>query len=178
MLGLAPEVITLLYSAEFQSAADILRWQILGDVLKVMSFPLGYLLLARGAGKSFILAECLGVGFFVLVTWIGLPLTGVTAAGIGFLAMYLVYLPIVWWLAMRSSGFRWSIAVLRYCIALSLASLCTFWISQYNPSAAALLGLFLALLAGVYAAKTLSAHLEQVLRIRPLLEKMKMKLWR
>ena len=35
MLGLAPWVIELLYSSQFAEAANVLRWQVLGDILKV-----------------------------------------------------------------------------------------------------------------------------------------------
>ena len=46
VVALAPWMLTLLYSADFQVAADILRWQILGDVLKVASWALGFIILA------------------------------------------------------------------------------------------------------------------------------------
>lgn len=111
MLGCAPWVIRLLYSAEFGPAVEILRWQLLGDILKVISWPLGFVLLALGAGRVFILTETLGIGVFVLGVAIGLPILGVTATGVAFLALYVAYLPLVWWFGGRRIGFRWSRAV-------------------------------------------------------------------
>lgn len=111
MLGCAPYVIRLLYSAEFGPAVDILRWQLPGDLLKVLSWPLGYVIVASGAGKTFVLTESLAIGVFVLCVWIGMPILGVTAVGVAFLALYMAHLPLVWWFGRRRIGFRWSGAV-------------------------------------------------------------------
>lgn len=173
MLGLAPWIITLLYAAEFYPAVEVLRWQILGDVLKVLSWPLGFLLLARGAGKSFILAESLGIGAFVLVSWVGLPLIGVTATGVGFLTMYVVYLPFVCWLAWRSSGFCWSRDVLRNGVALMLAALFIVWIAGYSSTGAAIVGVIVALMATIYAANTLSEHIGRAGRLGRILARVR-----
>lgn len=160
MLGLAPWVIALLYSAEFHPAAEVLRWQILGDILKVMSWPLGFLLLARAAGKSFILAESLGIGAFVLVTWIGLPLIGLTATGVGFLAMYFVYLPLVWWLAQRSIGSPWTIAVITQAVFISSAACLILIVSVLSDEIAAILALALSLISAYSAKKRLESMTE------------------
>lgn len=111
MMGCAPWVIRLLYSPEFGPAIEILRWQLLGDILKVISWPLGFVLLALGAGRVFILTETLGIGVFVIGVAIGLPILGVGATGVAFVALYVVYLPLVWWFGGRRIGFLWSRAV-------------------------------------------------------------------
>lgn len=124
MLGCAPYVTHLLYSAEFGPAVEILRWQLLSDLLKVMSWPLGFVVLAAGAGKTFILTESLGIGVFVVFVWLGLPVLGITASGIAFLALYIAYLPLVWWLGRRRIGFGWSRAVkVQALIAIAAALL-------------------------------------------------------
>lgn len=122
MLGLAPLVIRLLYSSSFVDAVDILRWQILGDILKVASWPLGFVILAAGDGRTFMLTETLSMAFFVGLTWIGLPLMGIKASGVAFLAMYAGYLPAVYWLANRRTGFHWSPEVTKLVMILLIAS--------------------------------------------------------
>ncbi len=57
MMGLAPWLIHLLYATGFTPAIEVLRWQILGDVLKVASWPLGFILLAAGDGNAFFCTE-------------------------------------------------------------------------------------------------------------------------
>ena len=54
MMALAPWVIRLLYTASFLPAVEVLRWQILSDVLKIAAWCLGFLFLALGDGKTFL----------------------------------------------------------------------------------------------------------------------------
>jgi O-antigen/teichoic acid export membrane protein len=157
MLGLAPWVIHILYSTEFGPAVEILRWQLLGDILKVMSWPLGFVLLANGAGKTFILTESLGMGVFVLGVLIGLPLIGVTATGAAFLALYAAYLPLVWWLAVRKIGFRWTSAVKAQAVAVTAVAVAVDTAARCSDSLGAALGLGLASATGMWALVRLSA---------------------
>ncbi len=136
MLGLAPGVIHLLYSSEFAEAASVLRWQVIGDILKVASWPLGFMILAAGAGRTFMLTESLAILIFVVLTWVGLPLLGIQASGIAFLAMYLVYLPVVFLLARRRTGFSWQrrvawqlVLLVAFATTVTLASLVSKWLA-------------------------------------------------
>lgn len=157
MLGLAPLVIHLLYSAEFGPAVEILRWQLMGDILKLMSWPLGFVLLAMGAGKTFILTESLGMGVFVLGVLIGLPLIGVTATGVAFLALYVAYLPLVWCLGRRMIGFRWTRAVKVQAVAVMTAAVTVDIAARWSEPLGAILGLGLALVTGSWALMRLSS---------------------
>jgi PST family polysaccharide transporter len=112
LIGLAPLVVAVLYSTEFSPAILVLQWQLLGDLLKVISWPLGFVLLAAGASKPYIMAETLGIGVMLLAVAVGLPLIGIEATGVAFLFMYLAYLPTIFWLAGRRIGFRWTRSVL------------------------------------------------------------------
>lgn len=157
MLGFAPWVIWLLYSAEFAPAVDVLRWQLLGDLLKVMSWPLGFVLLATGAGKTFVLTESLGIGVFVLGVWVGLPLLGVRATGVAFLALYVVYLPLVWWLGGRRIGFRWSRAVQAQGLAVMVAAVAVDLAGRWSEPLGAALGAALAMAMGIWSLMRLSS---------------------
>lgn len=156
MLGGAPWVIPLLYSAEFGPAIDILRWQLLGDILKVISWPLGFVILAHGAGKTFVLTESLAMMSLLGGLWFGLPRIGVTASGIAFLVMYTVYLPLVWWLGGRMIGFGWSREVKLQAGALISAAAAVEITSRRSELAGGALGLILALAAGIWVLRRLS----------------------
>jgi PST family polysaccharide transporter len=157
MLGLAPWVIHLLYSADFGPAVEILRWQLLGDILKVMSWPLGFVLLASGAGKTYVLTESLGIGVFVLGVLIGLPLIGIKATGVAFLALYVAYLPITWWFGGRRINFRWTRAVKVQALAVMAAAAVVEIAAHASVPLGAALGMALALAAGIWALMRLSA---------------------
>jgi PST family polysaccharide transporter len=151
LLALSPWLVPLLYTHEFHPAVDILRWQLLGDLLKVMSWPLGFVILAAGAGRTFILSESIGLAVYVAGIALGLTLAGIVAAGIAFLAMYAVYLPAVYWLARRRIGFRWAPGVVGQALASFLIACAVSALSWWSKPAAAGIGLVAASLFGVYA---------------------------
>ena len=114
LLALSPWVVPLLYTNEFGPAVEILHWQLLGDVLKVMSWPLGFVIVAAGAGGTFMFSESISLAVYVAGVALGLALAGVVATGVAFLTMYVVYLPVVYWLARRLIGFRWEPTVVAH----------------------------------------------------------------
>ena len=73
----------------------------------------GFLFLALGDGKTFLWTEVsallvLGITVTSLLRIVGLEITG-----IAFLVCYVVYLPLMYWLARRRIGFHWSPSVVR-----------------------------------------------------------------
>lgn len=151
MLALAPWVIRLLYSSAFAEAVEVLRWQVLGDILKIISWPLGFIMLASGSGKTFMVTEWLVMLAFSALTFVLLPRVGLVATGVSFLFMYFLLLTAVWTLAVRRTGFTWSRIVRRLgalAIACGVAIHLTALLSEL---AAALLGAVLAAGWGVYA---------------------------
>ena len=150
MLGLAPWIIDLLYSSRFAEATIVLRWQVLGDVLKVVSWPLGFVILASGDGRTYMLSETLAIAVFVGLTWIGLPVLGIEATGIAFLGMYVVYLPVVYGLARRRTGFRWEGRVLRHLVVLALVAAAVFAVANLRMWIGAVVGIGCAGGFGVY----------------------------
>ncbi|HEX8555184.1 MAG TPA: O-antigen translocase [Sphingomonas sp.] len=104
----APWVIRLLYSSQFDGAVDVLRWQIAGDVLKIIGWPLGFVTLAAGRGRVFLAVEVMEAAFFSAFIWLTIDALGLAATGVGFLLMYAIYVPTVYLLARRQTGFRWT----------------------------------------------------------------------
>lgn len=149
MLALAPWLVRLLYSAEFAEAANILRWQVLGDVLKVAAWPLGFILLAAGDGRTYMLIESLAISVFVLGVALGLPWLGIASTGIAFLVMYVAYLPLVWVLAKKRTTFYWQPSVWKRLLLLFLAALAVAGLGMGYENAAAVLGLLLATISGL-----------------------------
>jgi O-antigen/teichoic acid export membrane protein len=113
MMALAPWIIDALYTTDFAPAVEILRWQVLGDVLKVVSWPLGFVILAAGDGKTFFWTETCALALMGGLI-VGLaPSMGLRFAGMAFLICYILYLPLVYVLARRRIGFHWSDRVVR-----------------------------------------------------------------
>ena len=105
MMAAAPWVMRLLYTASFTPAVEVLRWQVLGDVLKVASWPLGFVIVAAGDAKTFFWSE--SASWLLLAALIvGLvPAMGLQISGMAYVACYIFYLPLVYWLARQRSAF-------------------------------------------------------------------------
>jgi O-antigen/teichoic acid export membrane protein len=151
MLGAGPWVVSILYSSAFNEASEILGWQILGDALRLVSWPIGFVLLATGDGNKFLIAETVGYGTFVLSTWILLPYIGVAASGIGFLLLYIAYLPTVYCFASKSIGFKWTRKNLTYAVSLLFVCIFVKTAMFYNPLFGSAIGLAFSLASAVYA---------------------------
>ncbi len=151
MFAAAPWVIQLLYSSQFAPASDVLRWQVAGTLLKVLSWPMGFILLAAGAGRVFFLSEVATLLVMAGVTALCLDRFGVVGAGIGYFVGYAVYLPLIFILAAPRIGLRWSRPVLL-ALAVTTAGLAALTWAAIAPSP-------VAIAVGVVVAGAASAYL-------------------
>jgi O-antigen/teichoic acid export membrane protein len=140
-MGFTPQIVHLLYSEQFTDAALLLRWQIIGDIFKLASWPLGFVLLATGGGRNFLFAElCVNV-VFVLITWAAIPYFGLHATAHGFVCMYVLLLPIVYFFGRSVILFRWELPVVeRFLVLVAWALLvlvCSYWSEPFAAVAAA-----------------------------------------
>lgn len=102
----APWLLRVLYSSAFVPAVTILHWQIAGDVLKLASWPLAFIILAQGRGKLFWIIEVLVMSVMTGAVWLLIDALGLEATGIAYSLAYLVYLPILLVAARRMIGLR------------------------------------------------------------------------
>ena len=65
IVALAPLIVRLLYSREFLASVDIVRWNLIGDYFKTISFVLGYSVLARADMRLFLFVEIVFDGVFL-----------------------------------------------------------------------------------------------------------------
>jgi len=107
-LALAPFIVQFLYSGEFGLAAEVLRWQVLGIFLRVASWPMGYLLLAKGKAKLYFSTELSYNALHVALIWICVQRWGLAGTGIAFFGLYVYYLLLMYVVFHRLSGFAWS----------------------------------------------------------------------
>jgi O-antigen/teichoic acid export membrane protein len=144
MLGIAPWLMRLLYSRAFDPAVQVLQWQVLGDVLKVASWPLGYLLLAVNASRAYMAVEISAILVLLAALWLLLPTLGLEASGASVLAMYVFYLGTVYAVAVRRTGFRPARVNVVLLGSLFAACAVVFMLARVAPLAGATLGIVLA----------------------------------
>ena len=112
-LTLAPLVVTMFYSAKFQEAVDVLRWLCLGMALRVISWPMGYIIVARGARNLFFWSELAWTTVYVTLAWIGVTAFGLNGAGVALFVSYIFHVLMTYVIARKLSGFRCSAGNLR-----------------------------------------------------------------
>ena len=112
-LVLAPIILKLFYSTAFVSGAVIARWQIIGVFLRVVSWPLGYMLIAKGRSLLFILTEVAGGVMHISLIFLCMKLWKLEGVGIAFALVYMFYTIMMLAVASGLTQFRWSATALK-----------------------------------------------------------------
>jgi antigen flippase len=152
----APLVIALFYSTAFTPAVSLLRWICLGMTLRVVAFPMGYIVLAKGAQQIFFWTEVAATVVHVGLAWLLVPHLGVTGAGVAFLGLYVWHACLIYVIVSRLTGFQWSASNRKLGIIFLPQTAAVFCAFLLFPSWLATgLGLTLLLLSSVYSLRTL-----------------------
>jgi len=107
-LSFAPLVITAFYTAKFYAAVQILRWLCLGTMLQVVSWPMGFIILAKGRQDLFLLSDFAWSIAYIGFAWIFIKAFGLNGVGIAFFASYIFHILLTYPIVKHLSGFRWS----------------------------------------------------------------------
>lgn len=151
MLTFAPFVVTILYSNAFSETATILRWQILGDIFKVVAWPMGFVMMAQGKGRLFLFAEVFWNTTYLLLVAYGIKYWGANATGISFFIAYLWLCFLNWYFSYKLIGFTPNKNIMLYTTLLfATAAIIMFTINKHNFTVM-ILGGFITLLVAVFS---------------------------
>lgn len=107
-LTFAPSIVEIFYTTQFSPAADLLPWFVVGIFGRVVSWPLGFIQLAKGASRSFAATETIFIALqLLLVTW-ALPRFGLLGVAYAFALTYFLYTLAMLWVGKVLIGFHWS----------------------------------------------------------------------
>jgi O-antigen/teichoic acid export membrane protein len=127
-LTLAPLVISLFYSAKFVEAVEVLRWICLGIALRVITWPIGFIIVAKNRQAIFLATEIAWTMVNVGLTWVCVKAFGLNGAGIAFFGSYVFHALMIYPIVGRLSGFRWSAENVQTGFFASIAvALAGFW---------------------------------------------------
>ncbi len=84
-------IIHLLFTSEFNAMQDLFAFQLVGDILKIMGWVLGYLLLAKAMSKVYIIMEIVNFILLVLISYFLVDWYGTVGATMAFAIVYLIY---------------------------------------------------------------------------------------
>ncbi len=125
MMVFAPLIIQIFYAESFAAAVPVLRWCLLGALGRVLSWPLGFVMLAKGRGRLYFVTELLGASVHVAAVYGFGLLFGLAGAGVAFMAMYVFYTVLMLIVAHRLIGATWQPRVVKLIVMaiLVMASL-------------------------------------------------------
>lgn len=166
-LTFAPLVIALFYSTKFGAAVGILRWICLGTVLQVVTWPMGFIIVAKAKQAIFIGCEVAWSIVSLGLAWVCVSYFGLNGVGIAFFGSYIFHGFLVYAVVHRLSGYRWSRDNRRSgLILLSLVAVafCGFYVLPLFW--AVFLGACSVVLSSVYSFRVLSTFVttEQILQ--------------
>ncbi|WP_018099493.1 O-antigen translocase [Sinorhizobium meliloti] len=156
-LTAAPLVVRLLYSPEFYGAVDLVRWICLGMMLRIISWPMGFIVLAKGAKGAFFWAEVAATTAHVGLAWFLVGMFGTVGAGAAFFGLYVWHSLLIYIIVRRLSGFRWSDKNRRLALTFLPASALVFGALALLPLwPATIFGLLMTALSGAHSLRVLT----------------------
>jgi PST family polysaccharide transporter len=155
-LTLAPIVVPLLYTAAFASASEVLRWICLGMALEVVTWPMGFILVAKNRPALFLGVDLAWTVVNIGLTWLCVRYFGLAGAGMAFFASYLFHGLLLLPIAHALSGFRWSSSnVTSGLVFAGLIGAAFVALNVLSPAWAGVVGVITTLLSSAYSIRTL-----------------------
>jgi antigen flippase len=157
-LTFAPLIIHFFYSAKFGPAVEVLRWICLGMILRVASWPMGFILGAKGIRRTIFWSETAAHASQLGFAWLGVYYFGLNGTGIAFFVGYVFYWAMIYLIVRSVSGFRWSAAnkKLGLLFGVLIAVVFVGWYFLPRPVMMAG-GVVITMVAGIYSLKILCA---------------------
>lgn len=155
-LTIAPLIIALFYSSKFGAAVGILRWICLGTMIQVISWPMGFIIVAKARQVIFFCCELAWTIVSLVLAWVCLGYFGIDGAGIAFFGSYVFHAFMIYAVVSKLSGFRWSLSTARDCILFVLligAVFTGFYVLPFVWASVA--GVAAVVLSGVYSVRAL-----------------------
>ena len=103
----APWIIVGLYSIDFKSGAPLLQWFIIGALCRVISWPMGFIIVALGKARLFLIFETsLSILHATLIA-IGLSVFGLEGVSFAFCVTNIISTLVLYIIAVKTINFNW-----------------------------------------------------------------------
>lgn len=159
-LAFAPWIMEVFYTKEFLAGSALLPWFILGVFGRVVSWPLGFIQLAKSESRWFAATETIFVGFQIGMLLWTLPRFGLLGVAYTFSITYFLYTLAMLWVAKMLIGFKLSAEVGKLLILSCLFVLLGLVVRLAMPGwAGVLTGGGITLAGGVLSLRGLAAIL-------------------
>lgn len=85
-------IIWLLFTPDFHSMENLFIWQLMGDFLKICSWLLAYIMVAKANTKMYVTCEIVFAATYVLLSFAFLRMNGIVGLCQGYLCNYIIYM--------------------------------------------------------------------------------------
>jgi PST family polysaccharide transporter len=146
----APIVMKVFYSAKFLAGAELLPWMVLGILFKIISWPMGFIQLAKGATRWFVASETLfGVSLGGL-TFLLLKFKGLEGVAYSFALIYLFYIILMLYTSKKLSNFIWNQQNIRLFIkAAGIVALSFISVHLFSQKISFFMGIILCIVSSI-----------------------------
>lgn len=159
-LAFAPLIMHFFYSEKFLLGAALLPWFILGVFGQVISWPLGFCLIAKGAKSWYVASETVANLLKLVLTYFLLKHQGLVGTAITFPLLYLAYTFLMLGICHHLTGFRCSNPTLKLLatssVLIAMAFSANALLSQYPKLA---VGALLTVVGGILSLRGVVSRL-------------------
>jgi PST family polysaccharide transporter len=99
-------IIHLLFTADFVPMRRLFAWQIAGDIMKIGSWLIAFLMIGKGQARSYMATEIVSAVSFPALTWLFTEHYGFKGVAIAHFANYLIYWVLVYRLTVATEARR------------------------------------------------------------------------
>ncbi len=85
-------IIWFLFTPEFESMRNLFSWQLIGDLFKMCSWLLAYIMVAKAKTKAYITTEVVFTLLYLVFAFVLLKLNGIVGLVQGYLVNYVLYM--------------------------------------------------------------------------------------
>jgi antigen flippase len=152
-LALAPWILQIFYTSEFLGAVELLQWFLLGCMGRVISWPLGYIMLALGKSSYLLVSELLMNAMHICLIFVGLQAFGVIGVAYAFVFLYVLHICVTLYIAKHLTHFSWTprvkATILLSSMAIALILVSSLQLSQASATLAGAAATLLSLITSI-----------------------------
>jgi PST family polysaccharide transporter len=172
-LMFAPWAMHLFYSSKFIQGAELLPWFVIGVFGRVVSWPMGFIMIAQGNSRLFAITETASNLLHILLIYVLMNHLGLWGVALAYAVLYFCYTIASYLLSMRLTKFSWSSSSCRLLAISTSLVVISFFIQKYTHGMTAhAIGMLLTLGAGIMTVRGLAKRLGSEHRITMMICKM------
>jgi len=124
-----PFVIKLLLTDSFLTISNFVRLSSLGILFKAVHWCLGYVILAKGDTRLYIISEFSGTTIMFLSYFAGYYYLGIDGIGYAFILSYIIYLSIYYFILNKGYGFKFNETLIKIFLIITSISTLIYLVS-------------------------------------------------